>query len=273
MGIGQPRGRARGLRGRRRPTSRCATRRSTSTPRRPATPSAWRKLAALGDDSSNYLWKLHAARDIMRAVPHRPGRARAPRPRCSSRRTPPRRCCTRASSTAAFAGPAGAIAAAYDDGELVGAAARHAGDRPAHRPRAWARRRSASAQPRFLYRGLRPEALALALYIGAQVRAGVGRPGAPSLTITSTVRDQRYQRELVQRNREATRDYSLHTTGWAFDVLRRYRSERQARRLPGRPRPAAVAEPDRLRLRAGRHPRHRLRATRRPSGRCSIGSR
>src|SRR5204862_460183 len=29
-------------------------------------PAAYRKLYALGDDSSNYLWKLHAAREIMR---------------------------------------------------------------------------------------------------------------------------------------------------------------------------------------------------------------
>ena len=32
----------------------------------------------------------------------------------------------------------------------------------------------------------------------------------------------------MRRNREATRHYSLHTTGWAFDVLRSYRSRRQA---------------------------------------------
>jgi hypothetical protein len=32
----------------------------------------------------------------------------------------------------------------------------------------------------------------------------------------------------VRGNREATRRYSLHTTGWAFDVLRDYRSRRQA---------------------------------------------
>jgi hypothetical protein len=42
------------------------------------------------------------------------------------------------------------------------------------------------------------------------------------------VRDGAYQRELVARNGEATRHYSLHTTGWAFDVLREYRSRRQA---------------------------------------------
>ena len=80
-------------------------------------------------------------------------------------------------------------------------------------------------QPADLYRGLRPEALALALYVGAQVRS-LG--GASPLIVTSTVRDQGYQDALVRRNREATRHYSLHTTGWAFDVLREYRSRRQA---------------------------------------------
>jgi hypothetical protein len=33
----------------------------------------------------------------------------------------------------------------------------------------------------------------------------------------------------LRRNREATRNFSLHTTGWAFDVAREYRSARQAR--------------------------------------------
>jgi len=81
-------------------------------------------------------------------------------------------------------------------------------------------------QPAGLYRGLRPEALALAIYLGAQVRA---LSGTAPLVVTSTVRDEGYQRALVRRNREATRRYSLHTTGWAFDVERRYRSRRHAR--------------------------------------------
>ena len=46
--------------------------------------------------------------------------------------------------------------------------------------------------------------------------------------VTSTVRDDDYQRRLVARNREATRNYSLHTTGWAFDIARQYRSKVQA---------------------------------------------
>ena len=66
----------------------------------------------------------------------------------------------------------------------------------------------------------------MALYIGAQVRALSGQ--AP-LVVTSTVRDDAYQQLLVRRNREATRSYSLHTTGWAFDIAREYRSPVQAR--------------------------------------------
>ena len=42
------------------------------------------------------------------------------------------------------------------------------------------------------------------------------------------MRDEAYQRRLVARNREATRNYSLHTTGWAFDIARSYRSKPQA---------------------------------------------
>jgi hypothetical protein len=52
--------------------------------------------------------------------------------------------------------------------------------------------------------------------------------GEGPLIVTSTVRDTRYQAVLGSRNQEATHRYSLHTTGYAFDVLRRYRSHRQA---------------------------------------------
>jgi hypothetical protein len=42
------------------------------------------------------------------------------------------------------------------------------------------------------------------------------------------VRDRRYQSLLVKGNIQATRAYSLHTTGYAFDILRRYKSRAQA---------------------------------------------
>jgi hypothetical protein len=77
-----------------------------------------------------------------------------------------------------------------------------------------------------LYRGLRPAALAMALYIGAQTREYAGGEGP--LVVTSTVRDEEYQSRLVRSSREATPNYSLHTTGWAFDIARDYRSRRQA---------------------------------------------
>jgi hypothetical protein len=80
--------------------------------------------------------------------------------------------------------------------------------------------------PRNLYRGLRPESYALAAYLARQVRAAGG--GRNPLTVSSTVRDKKYQQQLIGTDIEATRAYSLHTTGYAFDVLRRYSGSRQA---------------------------------------------
>ena len=76
-----------------------------------------------------------------------------------------------------------------------GVPAGRARDRAARGRRAWA---SSGAEPRTLYQGLRPEALATALYIGAQVRALSGQ--AP-LIVTSTVRDDAYQKRLVAPQR------------------------------------------------------------------------
>jgi hypothetical protein len=46
--------------------------------------------------------------------------------------------------------------------------------------------------------------------------------------VTSTVRDELYQQRLRAGNPEATHGYSLHTTGYAFDIRRRYESGEQA---------------------------------------------
>jgi hypothetical protein len=191
-----------------------------STPTRHA--DVQRRLAAFGDDSSNYLWKLYAAREIMRLHRHdRPELVRLEALQTAKNSAeevlhPP-------ASTARFATP-GALKAAWDgeirafpdDPERTGLA------RDARMGELAAR---VGAVPG-LYRGLRPDALATALYIGAQTRAYAG--GDAPLIVTSTVRDELYQRRLVRSNREATRNFSLHTTGWAFDVARSYRSRRQA---------------------------------------------
>jgi hypothetical protein len=182
-----------------------------------------RKLAAFGDDSSTYLWKLYAARDIMRLARDDPtalGRLQTlqtaknsaeevlhPLDRTPSYDTP---------QALKAAWDAGAIRAFPNAPDITGLARDGRMGELAQRVDA----------PPGLYRGLRPEALAMAMYIGAQTREYAGGDGP--LIVTSTVRDTAYQQQLMSRNREATHNYSLHTTGWAFDVARIYESKRQA---------------------------------------------
>ena len=78
-----------------------------------------------------------------------------------------------------------------------------------------------------LYRALRPEALATLTYLAGLVRDQ--SDAATPLQVTSAVRDRTYQDLLVQSNVQATAEYSLHTTGWAFDIRRDYESKKQAR--------------------------------------------
>jgi hypothetical protein len=73
--------------------------------------------------------------------------------------------------------------------------------------------------------GLRPAAVDVLLYIGKRVHA---LSGAKRLLVTSAVRDDRYQRLLTRVNPNATQAYSMHTTGYAFDIARSYSSVRQA---------------------------------------------
>jgi soluble lytic murein transglycosylase-like protein len=186
-------------------------------------PRAFARLSRLGDDSANYFWKVLAAREIMRLLRDDRGRLRglatlhAAKGSAEEVLHPP-------GSTEVFATP-GQLRAAWEDGEIVAVP-----DRPAltglRRDPDMGELARRLRQPASLYRGLRPEALALALYLGAQVQA---MSGTAPLVVTSAVRDVTYQRRLIRRNPQATLAYSLHTTGWAFDVLRRYRSPRQAR--------------------------------------------
>jgi hypothetical protein len=186
-------------------------------------PQAYRKLASLGDDSRHYVFKLDAADTIMRL--HSSGTGLLER--------------TAALQTAKASGEnllrppdrfppfedSGDLRRAYDDGELIplpddprrlgfvvdrgmGSLARRIKERKA------------------LFRGLRPEALATLLYIAKEVRRDAG---SSRLRVTSTVRDLRYQRALVGVNSQATRAFSLHTTGYAIDVSRNFRSSREER--------------------------------------------
>lgn len=184
---------------------------------------AQHRLAGFGDDSSNYLWKVHAAREVMRLHREDPA-ALARQTSLQTAKNSREEVLHPPDTTERFGGPselrdawgAGTVLALPTDPAVSGL-------RLDGRMGELARRLD---QPASLYRGLRPGALAAALYLGAQVRALSGSRGA--LTLTSSVRDDAYQRLLVSRNGEATRNYSLHTTGWSFDVARRYASRRQA---------------------------------------------
>src|SRR3954468_18144998 len=192
-----------------------------STPLRHAR--AYRILAALGDDSSTYLWRVMAARDIMRLYredPNTLGR----QAELQGRKASAEEVLHPADATPPYGDPF-AIGRARASGELVALSARRLagfGIRVDPRMGELAGRLH---QSRRLYRALRPQALRMLEIIGAGTRAiARTRP----LVVTSTVRDEKYQRVLVARNIEATRNFSLHTTGWAFDISRTYRSRAQA---------------------------------------------
>ncbi|UGS33796.1 transglycosylase SLT domain-containing protein [Capillimicrobium parvum] len=188
---------------------------------------AWQFLAGLGDDSSTYLWRVRAAREIMALSRDDPAELVRRDTLMNARNSaevlmhPP-------DATQHFDEP-GDIADARDAGDIVALPARwlaRHGVRIDRRMGELARK--IDADPR-LYRGLRREALATLGYIGASVQeiSGAKRP----LRLTSTVRDGSYQEALVGVNREATHDYSLHTTGYTFDIARDYAGRDQAMAL------------------------------------------
>ena len=186
-------------------------------------PAPYRRLTALGDDSSTYLWRVLAAREIMHTYRESPNRLEATA-ELQDAKASAEEVLHPGEDTETFGDPE-ALEEAYRDGRIR--AFPHA---PRRLGLARDRRMGELAdrlerEPR-LYQGLRPEAYALAAYLARMVSVAAGSR-AP-LTLTSTVRDREYQDLLVKRNREATRGYSLHTTGWAFDVLRAYRSRAQA---------------------------------------------
>jgi soluble lytic murein transglycosylase-like protein len=186
-------------------------------------PRTYRLLTSLGDDSKTYLWRVYASREAMRLYREDPaelGRlSRLQAAKASAEEVLHPR-----SRTEVFEHPDD-LDDAYADGELrpFPDDAATLGLRPARGMGELAGRLDAD---RALYRGLRPEAYALAVYLAAGVReiAGTRAP----LVVTSTVRDLDYQRLLARRNPFATRAYSLHTTGFAFDVRRSYASRGQA---------------------------------------------
>ncbi|HEX8085758.1 MAG TPA: hypothetical protein VF529_15815 [Solirubrobacteraceae bacterium] len=186
-------------------------------------PEAWSRLARLGDDSSTYLWRVRAAQEIMRLF-REDADALAELSELHGNKNSAEEVLHRPGETEVFSEPED-VETARDDGELLALPADRltdAGITIDRRMGELAERQHVDAS---LYRALRPEALALLLYLGRGVQA-IAK--AQPLILTSTVRDLGYQQLLTRRNPEATHAYSLHTTGWAFDVERKYASREQA---------------------------------------------
>ena len=175
-------------------------------------------LASLGDDSSTYLWRVYAAREMLRVWRHEPAELAAlaalhARQGSAEEVLHPR------DATPAFSGP-DALDAALGDGALVALdpqRLRCAGLRVGSRVGAGSDRPAR-------YRALRPEALALLLYLGAGVREIAGDEAV--LRVTGAARDTRYAPRGTHG--VAPGAFDLHATGWSFDIARDYASRKQA---------------------------------------------
>jgi len=184
---------------------------------------AYRRLAALGDDSATYLWRVMAAREIMRLYRSDPdGLDRTSE--LQNAKNSAEEVLHPAAQTEQFTTPRD-LRGAYDDGRIVALPRADLLERGVAIDRGMGELAGRLKRSRTTYRGLRKPALDLLAYVGAGVKS---ISGTEPLVVTSTVRDKAYQRQLLRRNREATPNYSLHTTGWSFDIKRTYASRAQA---------------------------------------------
>ena len=192
-----------------------------SSPRRNAP--AWRALDRLSDDSANYIWKLYAAREIMRLLrddPDELGRlARRHGAKASAEEV-----LHDVRESAVFERRADVLEATAD-GRLT------ALPREPETTHFSVHKRLGELAPQFDarrrdYAALAPDALFVLEYIAAEVFRIAG--DETPLRVTSAIRDVEYQRLLATKNEQATDGFSLHTSGFAFDILRKYGSDEQA---------------------------------------------
>ena len=186
---------------------------------------AYDLLSGFGDDSATYYWRVLAAREIMRLWRADQANELGRLSELHLSKATAEEVFHPRDKTKVYEDPE-ALEDAYRDGELVRLPdePRRLRFRIGRQLGQLARRLDAR---RRLYRGLRPEALATLAYMARKVHEITGRN--ESLVVTSAVRDQRYQEALADTESEATQGYSLHTTGYAFDIWRNYRSRAQER--------------------------------------------
>ena len=184
---------------------------------------AYDLLAGFGDDSSLYSWRIRESRRILEAWRSDRASLEAEVDLATQKATLEETYHPEG-ETEVFETP-GDVEAATGEGDLV----RVPSDRSFGFKIAGQAGELASEldQEPELYRVLRPEALAALTYLAGKVEAVSG--ASEPLTVTSLTRDRSYQDLLVGVNAEATAEYSLHTTGWSFDIRRSYANDKQAR--------------------------------------------
>jgi len=181
-------------------------------------PRVWRRVGAYGD----YYWKVLAAQHVMRLF-RRDSTALTYLGSLQARKNSAEEVLHPRSVTPRFASPA-AIARARRH-HVLQAIPQSVGRTHIALTSQVGAEAPLFGRSRRLYAALRPATLDVLLYIGKQVHS---LSGARRLLVTSAVRDNRYQRVLMRVNANAARTYSIHTTGYAFDIARSYTSRRQA---------------------------------------------
>jgi hypothetical protein len=185
-------------------------------------PDTWKVISGWGDDASTYLFRVMAARDIM-ALYRRSPAALARIAGLEHNKASGEEVMHPGDTTQRFADPV-ELARAEATHQLVPLDPRTLAAHGILIDKHMGELAPMLHQAPSLYRYIRPQALAVIEYIGSTVRKIAG---GGDLTITSTVRDERYQKLLSQRNAEATHRYSMHTTGWAVDFMRSFQSPQQ----------------------------------------------
>jgi hypothetical protein len=186
-----------------------------STPVRHA--KAWSILAALGDDSSTYLWRIGAAKNIMKLY-----------------RDDPKKLAAQAALEASPSGervlrPAATTPAFPDDAAIKGDDLYLVSDREPFDNGTPALRLSAALRggpPRSHV--LRLPAIALLRYLALATR---DTSGTAPLVLTAATRSVQAEERDTRGAFAAETPPSTHTTGYSFDISRRYRSPAQAQAL------------------------------------------
>jgi hypothetical protein len=184
---------------------------------------AFTLLSGFGDDSSLYYWRVLGAINVMRL--YRSDRAALSRlARLETAHDSEEEVLHPPDRTTSFANP-GALRAAYASRAVLPLPSDAATLGLAYGSGLGAASGSVG-EPAALYRGLRPAAIDLLIELAARVKALSG--AAAPLTVAGAVQDGRYQTQTGSADPEAYDGYSLDTTGYAFDILRRYASRAQA---------------------------------------------